>query len=127
MRVLYVSTEVHPALKTGGLADVNAALPRALRAAGADVRLLLPAFPALLSAAVGPAAVVSLDHGPGNTGCRVLHALLGDVPTYLVDAPSLYAFAGLLVALGLIAAIVMARGSARLVPPSPLSQDQPES
>jgi glucose-1-phosphate adenylyltransferase len=30
MRVLYVSTEVYPALKTGGLADVNAALPRAL-------------------------------------------------------------------------------------------------
>ena len=37
MRVAYVSTEVFPALKTGGLADVNAALPGALIAAGADV------------------------------------------------------------------------------------------
>jgi starch synthase len=45
MRVLYVSTEVYPALKTGGLADVNAALPVALRALGAEVRLLLPSFP----------------------------------------------------------------------------------
>ena len=42
-RVLYVCSEVYPLLKTGGLADVSAGLPPALIAAGADVRLLLPA------------------------------------------------------------------------------------
>ncbi|GAB4088108.1 glycogen synthase [Hydrogenophaga soli] len=47
MRVLYACAEVFPLLKTGGLADVSAALPPALMAAGADVRLLLPAFPAI--------------------------------------------------------------------------------
>lgn len=45
MKVLYVSAELFPLLKTGGLADVSAALPPALAAQGADVRLLLPAFP----------------------------------------------------------------------------------
>ena len=46
-RVLYVSAELFPLLKTGGLADVSAALPPALAAQGADVRLLLPAFAAI--------------------------------------------------------------------------------
>ena len=46
-RVLYVCSEVYPLLKTGGLADVSAGLPPALIAAGADVRLLLPAFPSV--------------------------------------------------------------------------------
>ena len=47
VKVLYVSAELFPLLKTGGLADVSAALPPALAAQGADVRLLLPAFPSV--------------------------------------------------------------------------------
>lgn len=47
MKVLYVSAELFPLLKTGGLADVSAALPPALAALGADVRVLLPAFAAI--------------------------------------------------------------------------------
>ena len=42
MKVLHVAAEVYPLVKTGGLADVVAALPPALAEAGADVRLLLP-------------------------------------------------------------------------------------
>ncbi|MEW6466796.1 MAG: glycogen/starch synthase, partial [Pseudomonadota bacterium] len=42
MRVLHVCAELYPLLKTGGLADVCAALPAAQRAAGLDARLLLP-------------------------------------------------------------------------------------
>ena len=40
MKVLHVAAEVYPLVKTGGLADVVAALPPALADAGADVRLL---------------------------------------------------------------------------------------
>jgi starch synthase len=47
MKVLYVCTELFPLLKTGGLGDVGAALPPALRDAGCDVRVLLPGFPAI--------------------------------------------------------------------------------
>ncbi len=47
MHVLYVCTEVFPLLKTGGLADVSAALPHALQQEGAQVTLLLPGFAAV--------------------------------------------------------------------------------
>ena len=39
MRVLHVGAEIHPYVKTGGLADVVAALPTALRREGADARV----------------------------------------------------------------------------------------
>ena len=95
MRVIYVSTEVYPALKTGGLADVNAALPGALIDAGVDVRLLLPAFPAFVAATTGLAPVVQLDcpiAGAGRIG--VLRGRLGGVTAYLIDAPGFYARPG---------------------------------
>ena len=44
MRVLFVSAEVYPLAKAGGLADVSAALPVALRAIGIDVRVLVPGY-----------------------------------------------------------------------------------
>ena len=47
MRVLFVTPECAPLTKTGGLGDVSAALPAALRAQGIDVRVLLPAYPAM--------------------------------------------------------------------------------
>lgn len=42
LRVLLVASEVAPFAKTGGLGDVAGALPRALRALGHDVRVLMP-------------------------------------------------------------------------------------
>lgn len=59
-RILYVCSEVFPLLKTGGLADVSAGLPPALAAQGAEVRLLLPAFPSIVAgvAPEGPSLLV---------------------------------------------------------------------
>lgn len=42
MRVLFASSEVHPFSKTGGLADVAGALPRALAALGHEVLVVSP-------------------------------------------------------------------------------------
>ena len=42
--VLFLSTEVYPFAKTGGLADVSSALPQALRELGHDVRTLMPKY-----------------------------------------------------------------------------------
>ena len=46
IRVLHTAAECFPLVKTGGLADVVAALPKAQRAAKLDARLLLPGLPA---------------------------------------------------------------------------------
>jgi starch synthase len=48
MRILQVSAEIFPLLKTGGLADVAGAMPHALHRAGCDVRVLLPGFASIL-------------------------------------------------------------------------------
>jgi starch synthase len=45
--VLFAVSECAPFVKTGGLADVAGALPKALAAEGASVRVMLPAYAAL--------------------------------------------------------------------------------
>jgi starch synthase len=44
MRVLFVSAEVSPFAKTGGLADVGLALPRALAEKGVEIRVAMPKY-----------------------------------------------------------------------------------
>jgi starch synthase len=44
LRILFMASEVDPFAKTGGLADVAAALPGALLALGHDVRILMPKY-----------------------------------------------------------------------------------
>ena len=44
MRVCFIASEVEPFAKTGGLADVTAALPKALQNLGHDVRIVMPLY-----------------------------------------------------------------------------------
>lgn len=44
MKILFVSSEMSPLAKSGGLADVVSALPQALRALGHDARVILPLY-----------------------------------------------------------------------------------
>ena len=44
MKVLFVTPECAPFVKTGGLGDVSGALPQALEALGHEVRVLMPAY-----------------------------------------------------------------------------------
>ena len=92
MKVLHVAAEVFPLVKTGGLADVAAALPVALAGQGADVRLLLPGLPQVLDAVLHARPV--LDFSP-CFGAAKVRLLLGRMPgtrlpVYLVDAPYLF-------------------------------------
>ena len=50
LSVLFVTSEIFPLIKTGGLADVSAALPNALQALGVDIRVLVPGYPDVLAA-----------------------------------------------------------------------------
>lgn len=47
LRVFFVTSEVFPLIKVGGLADVSSALPKALAGRGHDVRLFLPHYTGL--------------------------------------------------------------------------------
>ena len=44
LKILLVSTEVNPYSKSGGLGDVAASLPKALRKKGVDIRVALPLY-----------------------------------------------------------------------------------
>lgn len=46
-KILFVASEAYPLIKTGGLADVAASLPRALLKLGHDIKILLPAYGSL--------------------------------------------------------------------------------
>ena len=69
-KVLFVTTEITDFVKTGGLGDVSATLPRALRATQ-DVRLLIPGYSSLL-AQCGPVRKVGWIHGrDGLPACNL--------------------------------------------------------
>ncbi len=87
VKVLYVTSEAHPLIKTGGLGDVAGSLPPALQAMGCDVRLLLPAYRTALQNA-GPTKVVADIRLPALTArLRLLESRLpgSNVTTWLVD------------------------------------------
>jgi len=94
MRILQVSAELFPLLKTGGLADVAGALPIALMAAGQDARVLLPGFPAILAGVHGLALVAEFAAPWGERFALRAGRIAIDgnppIPAYVIDAPALY-------------------------------------
>ncbi|MGC1728169.1 MAG: glycogen synthase [Steroidobacteraceae bacterium] len=102
LAVCLLASEVAPFSKTGGLADVTAALAKQLCAAGHDARLFTPHYTApaghAAAAAAPPAERLSgltalpLTVGAHRFEFSVLRASLpGGAPVYLIDCPALYA------------------------------------
>ena len=90
MRVLFVASELFPYVKVGGLGDVMAALPRAMRALGTDARLLLPAYPALRAAVDLQGEAAAFPDLMGGGPARVLRAEAPGLPLYLLDQPAFF-------------------------------------
>ena len=91
MRILHAASELYPWVKTGGLGDVMAALPPALRELGADMRLVLPGFTAFLDS-FEAIEVTRLRTPFAAERVRIALARLPDSPVaaYLVDHPAFY-------------------------------------
>lgn len=92
LSVLFTCAELAPWVKTGGLGDVAAALPRALAARGVEVRILVPAYPALV-AAFGAREFVAMVDGVGDSmlGGRLSRVALGErLELLMLECPAYY-------------------------------------
>ena len=92
-RILSVTSECAPLVKTGGLADVAGALPIALEALGNEVKTLLPGYPAVMGRLENPSIVMVLpDHFGGDA--KVIAANVGALKLLVLEAPHLYQRSG---------------------------------
>lgn len=89
LKVLAVVSEIYPLVKTGGLADVAGALPRALRRHGVETVTLIPGYPAVKHA-IGRADEVLADADLFGDRARVLRARVADLDVLVLDAPHLF-------------------------------------
>jgi starch synthase len=102
LRICFVSSELSPFAKTGGLGDVSAALARFLARGGHDVRPFLPLYSALDTRGQRLVPVEFLRDVPLAMGSRTLSFTLYTTPLpgapgslYLVHCPALYDRPGL--------------------------------
>ena len=93
MRVAILTSEAVPYAKTGGLADVAGALPRALREAGADASLVMPLYEQVDRALLDELVFDNLEvEWRGSTRrTSVLYSFAAGAPTFLIDAPDYFA------------------------------------
>ena len=88
MKILYVTAECWPFIKTGGLGDVAYALPKALKKEGADVRVIMPKYstiPSYLKDKFKPLAEFSVRVGWRNQYCGIETMELDGVTFYFID------------------------------------------
>ncbi|MGC2518005.1 MAG: glycogen synthase GlgA [Burkholderiales bacterium] len=94
LRVLYVTPELSPWVKEGGLGDVSSDLPAALARTGIDARILVPAYPPLAKAFSGACPVAQFPAPGGVLPASRLLEVPGPVTMYLLDCAAYFARSG---------------------------------
>ncbi|HMQ02685.1 MAG TPA: glycogen/starch synthase [Pyrinomonadaceae bacterium] len=92
MRIAVISAEAVPYSKTGGLADVAGALPKALSQIGMDAVLITPCYWQTKGEHLWEVAVDDLDVGwrGGIYRAKAFYSEANGSPTFLIDAPSYF-------------------------------------
>lgn len=88
MNILFATSEAVPLAKTGGLADVAGALPKALRERQADARVILPKYEEIPSSYTDQferIAEFNVSFSWRNQYCGLLRAEIDGVVFYLID------------------------------------------
>jgi starch synthase len=89
VNVLMVASECVPLIKTGGLADVVGALPRALEALGCRVRILLPNYPSVAAKLRDARRIQFFDDLFGGAAAIEASTIDG-IDILALDAPHLF-------------------------------------
>ncbi len=99
LKILFISAEVAPFAKTGGLGDVGGSLPKALRALGHDVRVVMPAYRSIETdyyagrggyTALPGGLAVPVRGAPTPAGVFEGRLPGSDVPVYFIAQRSLF-------------------------------------
>jgi starch synthase len=100
MRICFITSELAPLVKVGGLADVSGALPRELAARGHDVRVYLPFYRRVreshpgLTFTPGRKGELTLGNRTYRFGLVTTRLPGSDLEVQLVDCPALFDRAG---------------------------------
>ncbi len=91
MKTLFVTSEFADFAKSGGLGDVSAALPRALRKAGVDCRVLMPGYQRVVDGLRDLRVVGTMPRRDALEPCLIGEGRTqDDLIVYAVLAPSLF-------------------------------------
>jgi starch synthase len=88
-KILFASSELHPLIKTGGLADVSSGLPKALAELNQDIRIIIPNYQSIATHEdIHFICTVHVDYRDVN----ILQTRLpeSDVIVWLVDYPEYF-------------------------------------
>jgi starch synthase len=88
VNVLFVASEAHPFIKTGGLGEVAFALPKTLRKLGVDIRIIIPKYAAIEEEF--KTQMISVDTFTVSVGwrrqfIRLQYMEYDGVPCYFID------------------------------------------
>ena len=87
--ILFATSEAHPLIKTGGLADVSGSLPVAIKSLRRDIRIIMPAYRTTLANAGRLVRVATLQIEGVPTPIHILEGRIpgSSVIVWLVDSP----------------------------------------
>src|SRR6185369_8870099 len=97
MRIALLSSEVVPFAKTGGLADVAGALPKALARHDVDARIILPLYQQIDRSLLNDSVIedVPVQWRGQIRPTRVYQSDAAGAPAYLIDAPEFFSKASI--------------------------------